>query len=142
MAFLNKMLNNTARYFAALLAFTILSGCTVMAPQYQPDFELVNMLKDINLAKMQVGTFVSSDPAVDKVSIRGGSLESPYDSSYSAYLSHSLAEELKQSELWDSGANIIISGELLRNDLDASGFSIGEADLSAHFRASKDGNEV
>jgi len=113
-----------------------------MAPQYQPDFEVINTLKDIPLAHMQVGEFVSANPAVDKVSVRGGSLVSPFDGSYSAYLRNALAEELKQSSLWDNSADTVISGELLQNDLDASGFSIGVADLSARFRVDKRGNQV
>ncbi|MDH3979516.1 MAG: hypothetical protein OEU91_03275 [Gammaproteobacteria bacterium] len=113
-----------------------------MAPQYQPDFELVNTLKDVNLQNMQTGKFVSADPSIDKVTIRGSSLVSPYNNSYSEYLKNALSEELKQSALWDTNANIVISGELLENEMDASGFSIGEADLSARFLVSRDGTEV
>lgn len=118
------------------------SGCTTMASPYQPDFEVINTLKDLPLARMQVGGFVSASPDVDKVGIRGGTMESPYANSYSSYLRNALIEELKQSALWDENSAIVISGELLQNDVDISGFKIGTADLSARFRVDRNGTQI
>lgn len=126
----------------AAACIALLSGCSTMAPQYQSDFEVINTLKDIPLAKMQVGDFVSATPELDKVSIRGGSLVSPFGGSYSLYLQNALAEELKQSSLWDKDAESVVSGELLQNDFDASGINIGTADLSARFRVDKNGTPI
>lgn len=130
------------RQLAVAAYIALLYGCTSMTPQYQPDFEMVNTLKDIPLAPMQVGEFTSASPELDKVSIRGSSLDSPFGGSYSAYLRNAVAEELKQASLWDSNSKIIIKGELLENELDASGLSIGEANLSARFRVDKNGKQV
>ena len=142
MGLINTVLKAPFRTFVILFALVLTHGCSTMAPQYQPDFELVNTLKDVDLEKMQVGKFTSASSSIDRVTVRGGSLVSPFNESYSAYLENALSEELKQSELWGSGADIIITGELLQNDLDGSGFSVGEADLSARFEVSKEGGEV
>jgi hypothetical protein len=113
-----------------------------MAPQYQSDFETIDTLKDRPLAEMRVGEFSSSSLAVDQVSVRGSNLVSPFGGSYSAYVRNALSEELKQSSLWDDASDIVIEGELLQNDVDAYGISVGTADLSARFRVYRRGQQV
>jgi len=126
----------------ATLYIVLLSGCATMnAPEYQPDFEMINTLKDIPLEKMRVGGFVSANPGVDKVSVRGIGLSSPYGGSHSGYLRNALEEELKQADLWDDGSDIEVTGELLKNELDA-GMSTGDANLSARFHVDRQGAQV
>jgi hypothetical protein len=125
-----------------LLAILLFSGCTTIAPQYQPDFELVNELKDMNVPSMKSGEFTEADDSLNSISIRGGAMVSPYGKSYAEYLKKALEEELKQSDLWDPSSKIVISGTLLKNDLDGSGTNIGVSDISAIFVVTKDDSEI
>lgn len=117
-------------------------GCSSIAPQYQPDFDLVNELKDMDLSSMTSGNFTESDKSVNHITLRGGVMISPYNRSYAEYLRKALEEDLKQSSLWDPSSNIIISGVLIKNEFDGSGISIGESDMSAQFVVTKDGSEI
>lgn len=137
-----EWLKSVVGYVLFLQVVALLTGCaTMQAPQYQPDFEMINTLKDIPLEPMQVGVFTSADPDVEKISVRGLRLSSPYDGSHASYLRNALDEELKQAGLWDRGSAIVISGELLVNKLDA-GINIGDADVSARFRVDRAGARV
>ncbi|WP_075187678.1 hypothetical protein [Teredinibacter haidensis] len=127
-----------------LVAFTLFmaTGCTMNAVQYQPDFAVVNDLKDAETKVMAVGDITSASKKVDKISIRGSSMNSPFNGSYSDYLENALKEQLSHAGLFDASSSVVISGELQQNDLNAAGFSIGKADLSAKFVVKRDGEEV
>lgn len=125
------------------LVFTMfLTGCAVNAPVFQPDFELVNKMKDANLPGMSSGEFKPANPGVETVTIRGSTLSSPYANSFALYLKAALDEQLKQAAVWDPKSSIKISGTLNKNDFDGSGINVGEADLAANFSVTRDGNEI
>lgn len=69
---------------------------------------------------------------VDSLTIRGGSYLSPYGS-YTAYLAEALKQELDDARLLDPQSQIEVSAVLLKNLLDASGFSTGVAEIEARF---------
>ncbi len=125
-----------------LVLASMLSGCSMMAPNYQPDLELVNEMKDFDLAKMKTGGFSGDEAQVTKISLRGSALNSPYNAKYSDYLKVAVAEQLKQANVWDENSTIVISGELLKNSLNGNGISTGEADIGALFVVTKDEQEV
>jgi hypothetical protein len=133
---------NIRKTLLVLLVILIASGCSTVAPQYQPDFNLVNELKDLDLPGMKSGEFTAANDSVNHISIRGGTMSSPFDNSYAEYLKKALEEELKQSSIWDLSSEIEITATLLKNELDASGLSIGECDLSANFMVNKEGSEI
>ncbi len=53
---------------SVLIYLTFLSGCTMSTAQYQPDFNLVNDLKDSEIQEVAVGDFSSPNSSVDKIS--------------------------------------------------------------------------
>lgn len=118
-----------------------LSACTTTAPPFQPDFSNTNQLKAQGIDKLSVGEFKAADENVEKITIRGGTMKSPYGS-YTSYLETGLTESLKQANLWSGVSNYRVSGVLEQNDFDASGISIGEADMSVRFVVTKDEDEV
>ncbi|PVZ65634.1 hypothetical protein [Pelagibaculum spongiae] len=126
----------------AAIVFSSMLGCTMVAPQYQPDFTSINDLKDLELPKMRSGEFKDNNKHVNDISLRGTSLVSPYSNSFAEYLKKALEEDLKQAALWHSPSDIVVTGELLENDVDASGFSTGETDISARFIVLSSGKEV
>lgn len=123
-----------------VLAF-VLSACTTTAPPFQPDFSSTNQLKAEDINKLSVGEFTAAEEKVEKISIRGGKMKSPYGS-YTSYLETALTESLRQADLWDGVSNFRVSGVLEKNDFDASGISIGEADMSVRFVVTKGEDEV
>lgn len=126
-------------YLFILLLLTTVAGCANLnAVQFQPDFNLVNDLKDMNIGGIAVDDFASQD---DKITIRGASMASPFDGSYGAYLKNALKEQLAQAGLLDESSNIRISGDLLINDIDA-GAGQGKTVVSARFVVIRDKAEV
>lgn len=133
---------NTIKVISIFFVFLIMTGCSSIAPQYQPDFELVNKLKDTKLSPMRSGKFTDGHVSVNEVTLRGGTMHSPFEESYAKYLKKALEEELKQSFLWGPSSKIVISGVLLKNEVDSSGFSVGESDVSARFIVTDNNKEV
>lgn len=58
---------------------------------------------------------------------------------YAAYVADALRAELEMAQRLDPKATLEISGLLLKNDLDASGFSKGEAEIQAQFIVRRNG---
>jgi len=118
----------------SLITCIFISACSLNAPKYQPSSENSNILQDLGKNKISVGKFAESSAEVNELALRaGGSLISPYNASYSSYLSSALEEELKLAGIWDSKSGIQISGVLIDNQMDISGFSVGTASITAKF---------
>ena len=128
----------------SLIAFfcLLMSACSLTAPMYQPSTANSNALQSINNTKLSASDFTSKNKETDNLSLRGGSLVSPYDKSYSKYLTKALEEELKLAGVWDKNANVQISGELIDNQLDISSFSIGTASITAKFLVTRNNTRV
>lgn len=116
-----------------LIACIFISACSLNAPKYQPSADNNNLLQDLTSKKIAVGKFNERSAEVNNLSLRGGNLISPYNNSYSVYLSKALEEELMLAGLLDKNAGIQISGTLVDNQLDISGFSIGTASITVKF---------
>ncbi len=121
-----------------VLMVMVLTGCTSIAPPYNPSFSRIETLKQANLHKVKLDAVKAADSDIEKVTIRGGTMKSPYQS-YANYLGQAITEELKRSNLLDDSAEYTISIDFLKNDIDGSGVSVGTADLSARFIALKAG---
>lgn len=119
-----------------------LAGCTMNAVQYQPDFNLVNHLKDQEIQSINIGDITAENPKVNKISLRGSPMVSPFNNSYADYLEAALREQLTQANLYDNSSSIEISGSLLENSVDAMGFTVGVANISARFVVDKSGETV
>lgn len=132
---------NKGKFILIFIAILSASGCSSIAPQYQSDFNLINDLKDMSIYPLNSGSFIDGE-SVNSITLRGGAMNSPYNNSYASYLKNALEEDLKQSGHWDPNSKIIISGELLKNEIDASGFSTGESNISAKFIVSRNDNEI
>lgn len=118
---------------------TVASGCSMMAPQYSASIENVQRLKEGGNIAAKVGKFDSNaDRAnANSISLRGSSLMSPYENSYAVYLAEAIKQELSLAGKMQSDVDIEISGGLLKNDIDASGFSTATGDIEAKFIVKK-----
>lgn len=124
------------------LAVTMLStGCSMMAPQYTASLDNVQRLKDAGDFRAKVGNFAAApDKAnANPISLRGSSLTSPYSDSYAAYVAEAIRQELDLAQRMSTDAGTEITGTLLKNDIDASGMSVGFVDLQARFVVKRSG---
>jgi hypothetical protein len=117
------------------------TGCSMVAPRYTASVENVQKLKDGDLQPAKVGAFESipgkGNPKA--ISIRGASLNSPYDGSYGKYLAEALTQDLTLAGKLAADARIEISGVLQKNDINAAGFSTATGDIEARFVVKREG---
>ena len=127
-----------------IVAAAALSGCAMTAPKYTPSMDNVSTLTQMGDVKAKVGDFTAAvtkeSPAT--LSIRGSSLSSPVGGNYGAYVAEALRQELSLANKLVVGSDALVTGDLLKNELDASGFSTGTASISARFVVSKGGVSV
>lgn len=121
-----------------IIAALALSGCSMTAPTYPISIDNVQALKAIDAKTTKVGTFSDSKSRdnANPISIRGSSMQSPYQKSYAKYLEHALREELSLANKLQASADTEISGEMLKNDLE-TGISEGHAHVEARFIVNK-----
>lgn len=131
----------------ALLAFSAaaaLSGCaSFVAPAYSPDYPTLDRLKASATEKVAVGTFQprAADAPVNRITLRGAPLTPPAGS-FTEYLEKALRADLTELRLLDPGAETRIEGQLLKNDIDISGFSTGEGVMEVRLTISRRGQPV
>lgn len=118
-----------------------ITACSMQAPPYQVSLENVQTIKKAKLKQVQVGV-ITSTKKLDRISLRGSSMYSPVNKSYGSYLSKALEDELKLARLWSAVSATVISGEMLTNDIDVSGFSEGTGEASAKFIVTRDSKVI
>lgn len=123
----------------AVCSVVALSACSTVAPPYAPSMDNVQTLKNAGTYQTKVTAFTADKPADAALPMRGSSLESPYAKSYAAYVTEALKQELSLANKLAADTDIEISGILLKNDFDASGFSVGTAKLEVRFTVKKAG---
>jgi hypothetical protein len=111
----------------------LVTACSMKAPPYQASMENVTNIKTANINTPVKIAKISSTQNLNKISIRGSKMTSPIGVSYGDYLSKALEAELKLAKLWSGVSSTVISGKLITNDIDATGFSKGYGDISAQF---------
>lgn len=124
----------------ATTALVFLSGCSMVAPKYSFSPDQVQTLRDATLAPANVGDVVAAGPDAhnDSISLRGSGMHSPYGS-YAKYLQEALTQDLREARLLDPHSSLEISAVLLKNDIDAAGFSTASANIEARFTVKRAG---
>lgn len=118
-----------------------ITGCSLQAPPYQASLENVQTIKRAKIEQINVGN-ITSTKELNSISLRGSSMYSPINKSYGLYLSKALEEELKLAKLWSGVSATVITGEILTNDIDVSGFSEGTGEASAKFIITRDNKVI
>lgn len=132
------------RFTTGLLSLAVIvlsTGCAMVAPQYTASLDNVQTLKDSGNYTVKVGEFAATkDKAyASPISIRGSSLASPYGDSYANYVAEALKQELSMAKKLSPDASLEILGTILKNDIDASGASVGWAEIEARFIMKRSG---
>ncbi|EGK70402.1 MAG: hypothetical protein GY848_18060 [Methyloversatilis sp.] len=135
---------NSIRIWLSVSALGLLgAGCSNLpAPHYTGSIENVQRLKATPFS-VKVGRV---DAPVTKaapypISLRASPLISPYENSFGSYLAEAIRTELKLAGRLSPDSEIEITGTVLRNDIDVSGFSVAFGDIEARFVVMK-GNDV
>lgn len=119
-----------ASLFTVVIVGLALTGCAAVAPSYQPANDNVRALQAMPGGKVSLGQFTAKSDDLNHITIRGGAYTSPQNDSFAEYLKAALRKELESSGRLDSKASVVITGELLKNSLDAA-IGTGTAVISA-----------
>jgi len=122
-----------------ILVGTITSGCGMVAPKYSASMDNIQLLKETGNVSAKVGKFdfIPGEGNYNSISMRASHMTSPYEDSYAAYLTEAIKQELSLAGKLKADTDIEISGSLLKNDINISGFSIGTGDIQARFVVKK-----
>lgn len=123
---------------ATLLA---LAACgSTPAPAYQPSIANLQALR-VGMKPIGVDDFSAAAGVNDsRLGVRADSMTGAGgDGAFSTYLQQALETELRNAGRFDAEAGLRLSGVLIENRLDASGFSVGRASVGARFVLTRDG---
>lgn len=120
----------------------LLSACATMtAPGYASKYELIDSIrvKNLSLEKVGVNEVQPTDPKAktNKITLRGSNLISPYGT-YSKYIETALKTDLSELRVLDQNSTNRIDVEILRNDIDISGFDKGKGLLEVKLKVLKE----
>lgn len=120
--------------FFLIFSFTG-AGCSMVAPKYTPSVSNVQALKQSGDLKANVAPFDSKEQEgnANPISLRGSQMHSPYNDSYAAYLTEAVRQDLILAGKLSPQSDLIITGTLLKNDLNTGTVSTGEGDIEARF---------
>lgn len=119
------------RSILMLMVLTI-SGCSMYTPPYATSIDNNQLIKRSGIQPLAVGVF-SAEKKLNKISLRGSPLYSSSGNGYGDYLSDALVQELKMAKLWTAVSTNTVSGQIVENDIDISGFSTGNGVISVRF---------
>lgn len=113
----------------------VMMGCAVKAPNYSPSITNVELLKKGGVETMKVGHVgvTLGMSGANSLSLRANSMAPPAASNYGDYLAGTLREELEFAKLHNLRSDVEVSGLLMKNNIDAGGFSINEGQIEARF---------
>jgi hypothetical protein len=118
----------------------LMSGCTLMAPNYSPSVKSVQALKNSGATPVAISKASVAKASLNKVSLRGSQLKSPYGS-YSNYIEQALKKELGDAGLLDEASKVVVGTILTKNDVDAA-MSKGVGNIAAVFSVTKSGTKI
>jgi len=131
------------RFAATLLVTLVLAGCGATMPHYVPTPDIPDGARAGIKDSVALGDFTvkSGNPNAQFVQLRAVKLE-PTVGDYAAYLKLGVRTELERARKYKQDAPLVLHGELVKNEVDASGIRVGTANLAANFRMTRGGQPV
>lgn len=119
----------------AVAVSAVLVGCAGPAPNYAPSIDNVEVLKKSGAAPLKTGSLAVKEglPGGVSLSVRANQMVSPVGKNFGDYIMAALQQELELAKLHDPRSGVVISGELLENNIDAGGFSTAEGQIKVRF---------
>ncbi|WP_019916133.1 hypothetical protein [Methyloversatilis discipulorum] len=133
------MMNSVRVWLSASALGLLGAGCgNFPAPHYTGSIENVQRLKAIPFsAKVGRVDAPVTKAAPYPITLRASPLVSPYENSFGNYLAEAIRTELKLAGRLSPDSEVEITGTVLRNDVDVSGFSVAFGDIEARFVVKK-----
>ena len=123
----------------SIVAIAILSGCAAKAPNYNPNPESAQKLQAARVQPAAVGDF-TADANVSNTSIGlRASTMVPEQGTFSKYLADAIKNELDLVKLYSPSSTTVISGMLMKNDMNTGVAMTGEGAIEARFVVKRDG---
>ncbi|HEY0859101.1 MAG TPA: hypothetical protein VGE16_18685 [Albitalea sp.] len=135
-------LKRTLGLVAAVAAVAVMTGCATKAPSYQPSIQNVNVLKRAGTSAATVGTFGTEPGASGATSIqlRAAQMTTPSGGPYAQYIEEALKTELDLAQRLNPKANVVITGVLVKNNINAGGINTNDGEVEARFVVRRDGS--
>lgn len=113
----------------------LFAGCAGPAPNYTASIDNVELLKKSAIAPIKAGqvSVMPAMPGANAIGLRASSMTSPVGAHYGDYLASALRQELELAKLHNPQSPLEVSGQLLRNNIDAGGISTNEGQIEARF---------
>lgn len=122
--------------FAAVVSFSVfMVGCAGPAPNYSPAIDNVEVLKKSGGQSVKTGTVTVKEglPGGAALQIRANTMVSPVGANFGDYIASALRQELDLAKMFNAQSGLEISGVLLRNNIDAGGFSTNAGQIEVRF---------
>jgi hypothetical protein len=123
---------------AALLS-VIVTGCAMVTPNYSPSVDNAEVLKKSGVAPSAVAniTVKAGTAGASSIGIRANTMGSSVGSNYGDYIASAIKQELQLAKLYDPQSTLQISGNLLKNDIAAGGFSTNTGEIEIQLTVKK-----
>ena len=123
-------------------ASLLVAGCVNSpTPRYQTSINTTQALLAKPGQQLAVGEFVAGENVENKsLGMRGNTMTGAGDGRFTTYLREALIQELEAVGRFQPTSKILVSGELLENELKASGASKGYGTIAVRIRVERDGS--
>lgn len=121
---------------AGLVVSAFLTGCAGPAPNYSPSVDNIETLKKAGSGvQVKTGTIgvTAGMPGAESMSLRAASMVSPVGANYGDYIAAALRQELELAKLYNPQSGVEITGTLIKNNIDAGGFTTNSGQIEARF---------
>lgn len=128
-------MKKTIFYVLSFFAFIVVTGCSTVAPGYAGSRQNIEAINAIGDFKISVDRFTDAESPDNRkqLSMRGSTATSPYGPTYASYVENAIRQDLSISGHYSDSSKTRISGVLIKNDIDASGFSVGTGICEVEF---------
>jgi len=130
-----KILVRILGFIALASISSLMIGCASPAPKYSPPIDNVEAIKRSGSepAKVETITVSSTLPGANSISLRAESMTAPSGNNFGDYIASALRTELELARLHNPLSPTAISGVLLKNNINAGGFSTNDGQIEVRF---------
>ena len=123
----------------SIVAIAVLSGCAAKAPNYNPNPESAQKLQAARVQPAAVGEFKADANVSDTSIVLRASTMVPEQGTFSKYLADAIKNELDLVKLYLPSSTTVISGVLMKNEMNTGVAMTGEGAIEARFVVKRDG---
>ncbi len=130
----------TLGVLAGVIAIAVLSGCAAVAPNYNPNPESAQKLQAARVQPAAVGDFTAdANASNNSIGLRASTMV-PAQGTYDKYLADAIKNELDLVKLYSPSSTTVISGVLMKNEMNTGVALTGEGQIEARFVVKREGS--